>query len=313
MKIVENNMTNRIIRYFKAESKMPSKGTLFAYLTIGIILLYVVNNLRYFGITQLDEKKLISCIWSANIALGIAVIGNFTLILKRPVWLYFLVQMLIDAAAVISVFFVYRLYPFIFSNGAVNDAIRAALVFIAFCLFVAFLIEFYRFGINVHLPKQTAVIAVEPSATDSGAASETVLARDASTNNPLAVQTTSVPAQKEPEGSPSIPPDSPPSSPGSSAEVATELPQKADANKASTDQSESSAIREGSDQSSKPLFPPDSPTSFDGSIPENKPALSQNLGEIKPSTDQSTSPATSKESGEGSKPSLPPDSPPAAP
>jgi hypothetical protein len=312
MKIAENNMTNKIIRYFKAESKMPAKGALFAYLTIGIILLYVVNNLRYFGITQLDEKKLISCMWSANIALGIAVIGNFALILKRPVWLYFFVQMLIDAAAIISVFFVYRLYPFIFSNGVVNAAIRAALIFIAFCLFVAFLIEFYRFGINVHLPKKTAAIGVEPSSTGESPTSENVLTQDAITNNTAIVQSTSLTVQKEPEGSPSIPPDSPPPSPGSSAEVATALPQKADGNKASTDQSESSAIRDGSDQSSKPSFPPDSPTSLDGSTPEDKTALSQNPGETKASADQSTSTTTPKESGEGSKPSLPPDSPPAA-
>jgi hypothetical protein len=147
MKIAENYMTNKIIRYFKAESKVPNKGTLFAYLTISIILLYAVNNLRYIGITQLDEKKLVSCMWSANIALGIAVIGNFSLMLKRPIWLYFLVQMLIDASAIISVFFVYRLYPFIFSNAVVNDAIRASLILIAACLFAAFLVEFYRFGI----------------------------------------------------------------------------------------------------------------------------------------------------------------------
>ena len=305
-------MTNKIIRYFKAESKMPSKGTLFAYLTIGIILLYVVNNLRYFGITQLDEKKLVSCMWSANIALGIAVIGNFTLILKRPVWLYFLVQMLIDAAAVISVFFVYRLYPFIFSNGVVNDAIRAVLIFIAFCLFVAFLVEFYRFGINVHLPKKAAVTGVEPSSSNSSPTSETVLPQDALANNPADVQSKSLTVQKEPEGSPSIPPDSPPSSEGSSAEIATALPQKADTNKASTDQSESTAIREESEQSSKPSFLSNSPSSSAGSNPDGETALPQNHGE-NPSVEQSTSPATSKESDEGSKPSLPPDSPPESP
>jgi hypothetical protein len=259
MKIAENNMTNRIIRYFKAESNMPAKGTLFAYLTIGIILLYVVNNLRYFGITQLDEKKLVSCMWSANIALGIALIGNFALILKRPVWLYFLVQMLIDAAAIGSVFFVYRLYPFIFSNAVVNDAIRAALYLIAACLFVAFLVEFYRFGINVYLPKKTAVIGVEPSSTDSSPASETVLTQDVFTNNTAAVQSTSLTVLKETEGSPSIPPDSPPSSKGSSTEVATPLPQKAATNKASTDQSESLATSKESDEGSKPSLPPDSP------------------------------------------------------
>ena len=253
-------MTNKIIRYFKAESKMPGIGTLFAYLTIGIVLLYAVNNLRYMGITQLDEKKLISCLWSANIALGMAVIGNFTLILKRPVWLYFLVQMLIDAAAVISVFFVYRLYPFIFTNAVINDAIRAALILIAICLFIAFLVEFYRFGINVHLPKKKVVIDLGLSSADSSPEGETVLPRNAAENNPPTVQSTSLTIQNySEETSPSIPHDSSSSATDSSPEGETLLSQNYDDINPSTDQSISPANPKESDKACEPPPTPNSP------------------------------------------------------
>jgi hypothetical protein len=261
MKIAENYMTNKIIRYFKAESKVPNKGTLFAYLTISIILLYAVNNLRYIGITQLDEKKLVSCMWSANIALGIAVIGNFSLMLKRPIWLYFLVQMLIDASAIISVFFVYRLYPFIFSNAVVNDAIRASLILIAACLFAAFLVEFYRFGINVHWPKKKTVIDLGQSCAASISEGETVLPQNMDTNNATGVESTSLTTQKNSDeaSKPSIPTDSTPSLTISSPEGKTVLSRNPNEINPSANQSVSPTTPEESNKASKPTPPPNLP------------------------------------------------------
>jgi hypothetical protein len=157
-------MTNKFISYFKEEAKVPGKGSYFTSLAINIVLLYVVNNLRYMGITQLTEAKLISCMWSLNIIFGLAIIGNFTLILYRPKWLFYLVQTLINAAGVNAFFFIYQLYPFNLGNPTLDSIIKIILVLIMIGFFLAFLLEFYRFGINVKFAKKKhapVVIAVE--------------------------------------------------------------------------------------------------------------------------------------------------------
>jgi hypothetical protein len=147
-------MTNKLIRYFKEESKVPGKGSFFASLAVYIVLLYVVNNLCYMGITQLTEKNLISCMWPLNIIFGLAIIGNFMLLVYRPAWFFYLIQTLINAAGVNAFFYIYKLYPFNLNNPMLDNAIKIILILIMIAFFLAFLLEFYRFGINFQLPKK---------------------------------------------------------------------------------------------------------------------------------------------------------------
>lgn len=147
-------MSNRFIRYFKEEPRVPGKGSFFASLAVNIILLYLVNNLRYMGITQLVEPNLVSCLWSANTFFALIIIGNFVLLLFRPVWFFYLVQMLINAAGVNVFCFIYILYPFNLGSSTLDSIVKIVLILIMVGFFLAFLAELYRFGANVPLPRK---------------------------------------------------------------------------------------------------------------------------------------------------------------
>jgi hypothetical protein len=165
--IVSIAMTHKIIRFFKEEPKQPGKGTIFAGLAINLILLYVVNNLRYMGINVLTEDKLISCMWSLNILFGIGILGNFFVIIYRPVWFFNLVQTLFNAAGVNAFFFIYKLYPFSLDDAMINTTIKIILVLIMVGFFFAFLVEFYRCGVNFELPKKKTPQIIAPVAGEA--------------------------------------------------------------------------------------------------------------------------------------------------
>jgi hypothetical protein len=157
-------MTSKLPKLFRAESRVAGKGSLFASLTINIILLYVVNNLRYMGITQLTEANLVSCLWSVNIIFGLAIVGNFSLLLKRPAWFFYLVQTLINIAGVNAFYFIYKLYPFNLASAIQNQILKILIVLILIGFFLFFLFNFFRFGINFNLPKKKPapdVVSVE--------------------------------------------------------------------------------------------------------------------------------------------------------
>jgi hypothetical protein len=165
--IVSIAMTHKIIRFFKEEPKQPGKGTLLAGLAINIILLYVVNNLRYMGITILTEDKLVSCMWSLNILFGIGILGNFLVIIYRPVWFFNLVQTLYNASGINAFFFIFKLYPFSLDDAMINTTIKIILVLIMVGFFFAFLVEFYHCGVNFELPKKKTSKPVEPLAGEA--------------------------------------------------------------------------------------------------------------------------------------------------
>jgi hypothetical protein len=167
MKIKEQRMTNKFVRYFKEDPKISGNGALIASLAVNIILLYVVNNLRYFGIPQLIEANLVSCLWALNIVFGLAIIGNFVLLINRTVWFFHCVQMLIDAAGVNAFFFVYKQYPFNLGSATLDMIVKIILILIMIGFFITFLIEFYRCGINFNLPTKKPVSAPTPISPDA--------------------------------------------------------------------------------------------------------------------------------------------------
>jgi cytoskeletal protein RodZ len=101
--------------------------------------------------------------WALNILFGLAIMGNFFLIINRPPWFFFMVQSLISAAGVNAFYTIYRLYPFYLENALQNQSIRVLLILILIGFFLSFLLEAYHFGINVHLPKKKTA-AISPAA-----------------------------------------------------------------------------------------------------------------------------------------------------
>jgi hypothetical protein len=151
-------MTNKIVKFFNNDDYTPGKGTIFGVLAVSIILLYVVNNLRYMGITQLSDS-FISCLWAINIVFGVLIIGYFAFLLFKPAWFYHLIQLLVDASAALALYIVYRQFPFALASSTATTITRVIIVLMIAVFAVSFIIETYRF---FRSPKRQPKAAWQP-------------------------------------------------------------------------------------------------------------------------------------------------------
>lgn len=138
---------------------------------INIFVLYVVNNLvpniphpidqyaskDYPGLIEsivnwaanfqasFLTHDFVSCLWAINLALGLAIMGNFFLLLYRPRWFHHLVQAIICAAGFVAVFLVLRTFPFSVSSSFLIIVIRAFLIALIIGLSIGLIVELIRF------------------------------------------------------------------------------------------------------------------------------------------------------------------------
>jgi len=96
------------------------------FMGVSIVLLYVLNNLQYMGITQLGDNY-ISCLWAVNLCLGLSIMGNFVLLLYRPKWFHYLVQIIVFVSAIIAIAAFYKVFPIILVFSSVTTAVKISL------------------------------------------------------------------------------------------------------------------------------------------------------------------------------------------
>jgi hypothetical protein len=113
-------------------------------MAVNIVLLYVLNNLRYMNITVIT-KEFTSCLWVINLSLSLSLIGNFIFLLYRPKWFFYLVQIILSALAIFAVYLVYTLFPFNLSAGNLENALKILLILVMSGSGMFFFIELGKF------------------------------------------------------------------------------------------------------------------------------------------------------------------------
>lgn len=130
------------------KNSVPSTNKHTAVYYIGtavyIILLYFFNNIIYANIPFLITKDYINCLWAINLALGLGIIGNFTLLLYRPRWFTHLVQAILSALGVFAIYIIYHIFPFTFAIQNPGQAIKIVLIIIMIILSIHVVIEAIR-------------------------------------------------------------------------------------------------------------------------------------------------------------------------
>jgi hypothetical protein len=157
------------------DNKLPRKKFKVAFYIIAIFanifILYVVNNLisniphpldqyaskDYPGLIETIVNwaatfqapflttDFVSCLWAINLALGLAIMGNFVLLLYRPLWFHHLVQAIICAAAFFAVYLVFKRFPFNISSSILTMVVRVFLTTLLIGLTMGLIIELIRF------------------------------------------------------------------------------------------------------------------------------------------------------------------------
>jgi hypothetical protein len=130
-------------------------------IAVDIVLLYVLNNLQYFGISIIT-KDYISCLWAINLALSFGIIGNFILLLYRPRWFHHLVRSILDALALFAVYVVFKIFPLSFDTDVLPTSVRIILILIMAGIFIGFIVELIRLAVALSRRRPTSQTPVPP-------------------------------------------------------------------------------------------------------------------------------------------------------
>jgi hypothetical protein len=153
--------------FFKKESTKERKTGLASYyaaIAVDIILLYVLNNLRYMNVSIITPD-FTSCLWAVNLSLSVGFFGNFILLIYRPRWFHHLVQAALSLLAILAIYVVYKIFPFDLDREAFRTAVRIFLIFIMAGAGIGFLVEFIRFIIASVRREQTPRPPITPPAS----------------------------------------------------------------------------------------------------------------------------------------------------
>jgi hypothetical protein len=135
----------------EVKSAVPGgRGVYFAGIIVCIVLLYVFNNLLNLymlvipegsnifkaimgtAYTQLSvpflSKEFTTCLWAINLALGLGMMGNFTLLLYRPRWFHYLLQAFLIAMGILPVYLLHKVFPFILNSPSAETLVKNGLV-----------------------------------------------------------------------------------------------------------------------------------------------------------------------------------------
>jgi hypothetical protein len=126
-------------------SQPPRLPAYYVSIAIDIILLYVINNLIYMNIPALHNGRLVSCLWAINLALTVGILGNFILLLYRKLWTYHFVQMLVDALTVLTLFVIFRWFPFNLDSAHSQDIVKIVLIVVMVGMGILALVEYFLF------------------------------------------------------------------------------------------------------------------------------------------------------------------------
>jgi len=148
----------------KREFKVPGLPAYYIALAVDIILLYLMNNIKYINISFIDQELFASCLWAINLVLGMGIMGNFFLLLYRPKWFYHFTQMVLNFLVAFGLYIIFRVFPFSFDQEMIKTAVKIVLIVVtagiglsAVYEMIRFIIDFIAFKRSKHLPAQSAI------------------------------------------------------------------------------------------------------------------------------------------------------------
>ncbi len=201
----------------RKKPSVPRLWTFYLAMAVDIVLIYVLNNLIYMNIAVLNSNRYISCLWAINLALGAGIIGNFVLLLYRPLWYYHFTQMVLNFVVVLPFFVIYRWFPFDIDSNSVQFAVKIVLFLAMAGPAVAGFVEMFKFLVAFFVREPLPA----PAAGLSSVASEAVTPPEPSAQP-------EIPAIATPEGG--SPPASPEAAPSSQLSAPAATPEAQTAN-----------------------------------------------------------------------------------
>jgi peptidoglycan/LPS O-acetylase OafA/YrhL len=128
--------------FLERNREKEQKSEYISAIIVGLIFLYVVNNLLnwhiYFITNSFNEV-----LWIINLSIIATIIGNALLLLYSPERLRHVVKIIINIISFIAVYIVYKVFPFNFYNSFYNWGFNILLILAMIGIAIATIVEIY--------------------------------------------------------------------------------------------------------------------------------------------------------------------------
>jgi hypothetical protein len=139
-----NNSKNSINLKRFLKEKEPKKPEFIIAIIVNIILLYVVNNLVSWNISFITAS-FNDILWILNISIVANIVANIIFLIYFSGWLKSLIQILLNILGILVIYYLYVIFPFVFSNIWITWGLGIALILALFGMVIAIFIEAARF------------------------------------------------------------------------------------------------------------------------------------------------------------------------
>lgn len=118
---------------------------------VNIIILYIVNNVLSWNLSFI-APSFQNVLWIFNISICAAIIANIIFLLYHPGWFRSLIQIILNILGFMVCYYLYIVFPFIFSQTTYTIALKIILILGMIGLVIASLFEVVRLILRIVKP-----------------------------------------------------------------------------------------------------------------------------------------------------------------
>lgn len=122
------------------KEKEPKKSEFIAAIVANIILLYIVNNLLSWNLSFI-ASSFQDVLWIFNISITATIIGNLIFLIYHPGWFRSIIRIILNILGFMVVYYLYTVFPFIFSNGWVIFSLEFAFIVAMVVMVIVTIVE----------------------------------------------------------------------------------------------------------------------------------------------------------------------------
>ena len=131
-----------------SEEKEAKKSEFIGAIVANIIILYIVNNLLSWNLTFI-ASSFQEVLWIFNISICATISANIIFLAYHPGWFRSLVQIILNILGFLVCYYLYTIFPFVFSQAAYTIAVKIILIVGMIAVIIASLVEVSRLILRI--------------------------------------------------------------------------------------------------------------------------------------------------------------------
>ena len=122
------------------KEKEPKTSEFIAVIVVNLIFLYIVNNLLSWNLSFITSSFQ-DVLWIFNLSIAATIVGNVLFLIYHPTWFRSIIQIILNILGFLVVYYLYTVFPFVFSNGLITFSLKFALIVAMVVMVIVTIVE----------------------------------------------------------------------------------------------------------------------------------------------------------------------------